>query len=58
VELELNKYEGNVLEILENGDAVLELPPELCKEMGWEIGDTLDLKLIDGVLILTKKEST
>ena len=54
----MNKYEGNVLEILENGDAVLELPPELCKEMGWEIGDTLDLKLIDGVLILTKKEST
>ena len=35
-------YTSKVLEICENGDALVELPDELIKELNWEIGDTLD----------------
>ena len=38
-------YTYNVLEICENGDALVELPDELIKELNWEIGDTLDYEL-------------
>lgn len=38
-------YTSKVLEICENGDALVELPDELIKELNWEIGDTLDYEL-------------
>ena len=40
-------YTAKVLEICENGDAIVELPDELVKELNWEIGDVLDYELKD-----------
>ena len=31
-----NTYTSKVLEICDNGDAIIELPPELCEELGWK----------------------
>jgi formylmethanofuran dehydrogenase subunit D len=46
------------LEICENGDAIIELTPELCGEMGWKVGDTLDIDYKDGEVILKKVEKS
>jgi hypothetical protein len=35
-------YDAKVLEICDNGDAIVELPEELIKELGWKLGDKLD----------------
>lgn len=48
------KYESKVLEICENGDAIIEIPDELCEELGWAVGDELDIQEKNGVIILTK----
>ncbi len=40
-------YTSKVLEICENGDAIVELPDELVKELNWEIGDVLNYELKD-----------
>lgn len=53
----LNKtYTSHVVEICDNGDAILELPPELCEDMGWKEGDNLDITVENGQLILKKVE--
>ena len=36
------RYESKVLEICENGDAIINLPDELVEELNWQVGDTLD----------------
>ena len=38
-------YTTKVLEICENGDAIVELPDELVKELNWQIGDTLNYEM-------------
>jgi len=38
-------YTAKVIEICENGDAIVELPDELVKELNWQIGDTLDYQM-------------
>jgi len=38
-------YTSKVIEICENGDAIVELPDELVKELNWQIGDTLDYEM-------------
>ena len=43
-----------VVEICDNGDAIIELPPELLEEMGWKEGDTLDISEKDGKIIIKK----
>lgn len=48
------KYETKVLEICDNGDAIIELPPELLEEMGWKEGDQLNLKLESDYVVITK----
>jgi hypothetical protein len=54
VELKLKKYESKVLDVLDDGSAVLELPEELCKEVGWELGDDLIVRIENGVVTLRK----
>lgn len=45
------------LEEDENGDLILPLGDEICKEAGWEVGDTLDWKdLGNGTWSLSKVE--
>jgi bifunctional DNA-binding transcriptional regulator/antitoxin component of YhaV-PrlF toxin-antitoxin module len=45
-------YETKVLEICENGDAIIELPTELLEQMGWKEGDQLDFQIEDGGVIV------
>ena len=47
-------FTAKVLEICDNGDAIIELPPELLEEMGWKEGDTLDISEKDGKIIIKK----
>ena len=41
------RYTTKVVEICENGDAIVELPDELVKELNWEVGDVLNYELKD-----------
>ena len=41
-------YISKVLEICENGDAIIELPDELISELGWKAGDNLDFEEMEG----------
>ena len=53
----MNKYKSytsNVLEICENGDAIIELPPELCEEMGWKDGTVLNIEEKDGAIYINE----
>ena len=45
-------YTCEVLEILEDGSAVIELPDQLMKDLGWEVGDQLDIDLKDGQIFV------
>ena len=56
MELKLKKYESKVLKVLPNGDAVIELPEELCIEMNWNVGDQLTVSLENDIIILKKKD--
>jgi hypothetical protein len=38
---------SKVLEICDNGDAIVELPDDLMEEMGWKVGDVLRYELKD-----------
>jgi formylmethanofuran dehydrogenase subunit D len=48
-----NKYNSKVLEICDNGDAIVELPEELMEELGWKVGDNLDYQMKDGSVYVT-----
>lgn len=50
-------YTSKVLEICENGDAIIELPPEMCEELGWKEGDTIDVSEENGQIIIKKVRS-
>jgi len=47
-------YTAEVVEICDNGDAILQLPPELCEELGWVEGDTISITEKDGAIIIAK----
>ena len=49
-----NTFTAKVIEICDNGDAIVELPPELLEEMGLKEGDTLDISEKDGKVIIKK----
>jgi hypothetical protein len=36
---------------------LMNIPPEVIKDMGWEPGDTLNIKAIDGVIKITKVDN-
>jgi AbrB family looped-hinge helix DNA binding protein len=50
----MKTFTSKVVEICDNGDAIIELPPELLEEMGWKEGDTLDISEKDGKIIIKK----
>jgi antitoxin component of MazEF toxin-antitoxin module len=54
VESKLKTYESKVLKVLPNGDAVIDLPQELCIEMNWNVGDNLTYSLENDTIILKK----
>jgi hypothetical protein len=47
------KFNSKVLEICDNGDAIVELPEELMQELGWKVGDKLDYQMKDGSVYVT-----
>jgi hypothetical protein len=49
------RYESKVLEICENGDAIIELPPELCEEMNWKEGTVLTISLDEKGRVILKE---
>ena len=51
----LKRYQTKVLDVLPNGDAILELPPEMCEELGWKEGDTLSITQEKEGKIIIKK---
>lgn len=51
---ESKTYIAEVAEICENGDAILNLPDDLLKDMGWGEGTVLNIELIDGQIVLTE----
>jgi len=48
----MKTYTTKVTEICENGDAIVELPDELVKELDWQIGDTLDYQMKDEAVFI------
>jgi formylmethanofuran dehydrogenase subunit D len=52
----MKTFTSNVLEICDNGDAIVELPPELLEEMGWKEGDTLNITEQNGNIIIKKEK--
>ena len=51
--LKLKKYESKVLEILDNGDAIIEIPDELVDVLDWNIGDELNFDMLDDGVQIT-----
>ena len=49
----MKSYTSKVLEICDNGDAIVELPDELMEELGWKVGDQLDYQMKDGSVYVT-----
>ena len=55
----MKTYTSKVLEIMENGDAIIELPQEMLDELEWKEGDVLDFFEMNNSIIiknLTKEE--
>ena len=55
----MKTYQGEVVEILENGDAIIQFPEEMLNDLKWYEGDVLDISVVDGKLHiknLTKNE--
>ena len=48
----MKSYTGKVLEICDNGDAIVELPDELMEEMSWNLGDVLQFEEKDGKIFV------
>jgi len=48
----MKSYTSKVLEICDNGDAIVELPDELMEEMSWNLGDVLQFEEKDGKIFV------
>jgi formylmethanofuran dehydrogenase subunit D len=35
-------------------NVIMKIPPEICEAQGWKEGDTLNVKVENGALIITK----
>jgi hypothetical protein len=43
---------NSVLEICDDGDAIIELPDDLMADIGWQIGDELSIDQEDGLIVI------
>jgi hypothetical protein len=50
-------YHGEIVDVLDNGDAILQLPDDLVEDMGWYDGTRLDISMENGAIILKKLNS-
>ena len=55
----MKKYSAEVVEICENGDAILQFSDEMIEDLAWKPGDVLSITMVDGAVHLkniTKEE--
>lgn len=38
----------------EPDNVIFKIPPEICEQQGWKEGDTLNIKVEDGKMIISK----
>lgn len=50
-----NTWTAKVIDVLDNGDAVIELPPDMLQILGWDEGDTLDISVDSNNHIILRK---
>lgn len=55
----MTKFTYTVEELFEDipGDpdnVIMKIPPEICEIQGWKEGDTLNIKVEDGAMVLSK----
>jgi hypothetical protein len=48
----LKKYSADVVEVCENGDAILQFSDEMIQELGWKVDDVLSISMVDGAVHL------
>ena len=48
----MKKYSADVVEICENGDAILQVSDEMIEDLGWKPGDVLSIIMVDGAVHL------
>jgi len=46
----LKKYSAEVVEVCDNGDAIIQLPDDLIEDLGWKIDDVLTMTMVDGAV--------
>lgn len=39
-----------------SGDYVVPIPDDILEEMGWEVGDVLDIQYVDGLIEVKKSD--
>jgi len=44
----LKKYNAEVVEICENGDAILQFSEEMIQDLGWKVDDVLSISMVNG----------
>lgn len=55
----MEKYTFNAEEIFEEipddpDNVIMKFPPEILEKAGWQEGDTLNIELQDGAIVVTK----
>jgi len=48
----LKNYSAEVVEVCENGDAILQFSEEMIQDLGWKVDDVLSISMVDGVVTL------
>ena len=48
----MEKYSAQVVEVCENGDAIIQFSEEMIQDLGWKVDDTLSISMVDGAVHL------
>ena len=48
----MEKYSAQVVEVCENGDAIIQFSEEMIQGLGWKVDDTLSISMVDGAVHL------
>jgi formylmethanofuran dehydrogenase subunit D len=51
---EYDVFKGYVVEVCDNGDAIIQFPDDLLMAMGWKEGDKLSITQEDGKVVIKK----
>ena len=48
----MKKYSAEVVEICENGDAIIQFSDEMIQDLEWKVDDVLSISMVDDVVTL------